>query len=241
MFMYHARQRSKFSMSYHVQSRHSPRTKQIDLGFQCFSGLILWFPGCPSMDLKDQCGDHLDQTSAAQNRYFRRVLCCLESQGFYPTIIFYKQTPQVMVPAQHIIFYKQTPQARLCKVFVSCGIDMGEICQLVVGHLHPQVRHGPRMWLVRLMDWWIDWIADLVQVWIAGNAMFGARLDSGESLRGMWSCGLLFSGKGDWWYHLFSPYRTIQLLPCCLDWNSMTGLRGGFAKQHLNARRLKSS
>jgi len=33
---------------------------------------------------------------------------------------------------------------------VSCGIDMGEICQLALGHLHPQV-------------------------WIAGNAMFGAR------------------------------------------------------------------
>ena len=54
MFIYHARQRSKFSISYHMQSRHSPRTKQIDLGFQWFSQLILWFPGCPSMDLKDQ-------------------------------------------------------------------------------------------------------------------------------------------------------------------------------------------
>ena len=124
MFIYHARQRSKFSISYHMQSRHSPRTKQIDLGFQWFSQLILWFPGCPSMDLKDQ-----QVTTWIRHR---RLKIDIEKNS----LLFGRSR---FLPNHH---YLQANTAfRLRKVLsVSCGIDMGEICQLALGHLHPQVR-----------------------------------------------------------------------------------------------------
>lgn len=97
--------RSKFSMSYHVQSRHSPRTKQIDHNRPGFSMPFIAYSLVPRMstDLKDQC-DHL--------------------------------IGQGPPPSHHFL---QAFHAR-SKVFVSCGIDMGEICQLALGHLHPQVR-----------------------------------------------------------------------------------------------------
>ncbi len=112
----------------HVQSRHLPRNKQIDLGFHGYS-LV---PRRSTMYLRDQCVYHLLIRHRLQNAYW---------EEFFDVVWTVKK-----VPGHHFL---QAFRAR-SKVFVSCGIDMGEICQLALGRLHPQVR---RMWLIRLIDW----------------------------------------------------------------------------------------
>lgn len=211
MFIYHARQRSKFSISYHVQSRHSPR---IDLGFQCFSRLTLWFPGCPSIHLKDQQVTTWIRHRWLQNRYWEEFFAVWKVKVF---------TRPSFSTSKHRAFdcarCCQCPAASTWERFVSWPLDTctrrsTDVIDLTDGLIELPIwsRYG-------LLE-----MPCLGQGWIRAKA-FG-------------ECEAAVYGKGDWWYHFFSPYRTIQLLPCCLDWNSMTGLRGGFAKQHLNARRL---